>query len=176
MKGKQITTEGEIMDTHEIKPQVFLRTPYNYNTDQASQASGLACMDESRAKQSFKEECDINTIVERFGITYQMPAGIEMPNNQDFSEVEDFHTAMNAIAKSREAFEKLPADLRYRFHNNPAEFVDFCSDDNNRTEAEKWGLVQPKTPEKVSVGPVTSSNELVPGTATTGANATGGQK
>lgn len=150
---------------------VFLRTPYNYDTNEASDQSGLACKDESKTKQSFKEECDINIIVERFGITYQMPAGVVAPTHQDFSEVEDFQSAMNAIAKSREAFEQLPAEVRYRFHNNPAEFVDFCSDQNNRPEAEKLGLVLPKTPQTVSVGPVTSSEATGPGPSTEGTEA-----
>ena len=78
---------------------VFLRTPYNYDTDEASEASGLKCLDESKTKQSFQEEADINTIVRRFGLTGQLPSGIQAPTYGDFTEVTDFHTAMNAIAK-----------------------------------------------------------------------------
>jgi len=152
--------------------EVFLRTPYNYDTNAASDESGLACQDESRTKQSFAEEADINTIVRRFGVTGQLPTGIRAPTYGDFENVVDFHTAMNAIAQAGEAFDRMPAQVRARFHNNPAEFVDFCSDPANVAEMEKLGLTNtPKngatspveaTPEgkKVSPSPVTASNEL----------------
>ena len=45
-----------------MKPP-FVRSPYNYNTNEASDKAGLDTGTEGGAKQSFKEECDINTIV-----------------------------------------------------------------------------------------------------------------
>ena len=38
----------------------------------------------------------------------------------------------------------LPADVRARSGNDPAGFVDFCSDDNNADEVEKLGLMLPE--------------------------------
>lgn len=122
----------------------FLRSAFNYDRNRASDESGLLCEDVSLAKQAFAEECDINTIVRRFGITGELPQGVRMPTYGDFTTVVDFQTAMNAIVSARESFEEMPADVRYRFHNDPAEFVDFCSDPANRAEAEKLGLVVPK--------------------------------
>ena len=52
---------------------VFLRTPYNYDVDEVSAETGLACFDESLTQQQFKEESDINEIVRRFGLTGQTP-------------------------------------------------------------------------------------------------------
>lgn len=109
-----------------------------------SNESGLKCSDPSRAKQSFKDECDINTIVRRFGITGQLPVGVRMPTYGDFTEVQDFQGAMNAIAQAREAFDQMPAHVRKRFDNDPQRFVEFCSDEGNREEAVKLGLVAPK--------------------------------
>lgn len=123
----------------------FLRTAYNYDTNQASIDSGLACpRDESKTQQHFKEECDINTIVERFHITGELPENVRMPTYADFTDVFDFHTAMNAIAKANESFDQMPANIRARFQNDPAQFVDFCSKEENREEAIKLGLVPPK--------------------------------
>lgn len=176
MKDKTIPNAAlHAMRDEELKP-IFLRTENNYNTNKASQDSGLKCADDSLAKQSFAEEVDINTIVERFGITGKLPEGIRAPTYGDFDEIVDFKTAMDAIAKAGEAFDAMPADVRARFHNNPAEFVDFCSNDENRAEAEKLGLVMPKPPEKTpmaSVGPVTPSKELVPDPKTTPPKAAG---
>lgn len=154
-KDKATVARGELMP-------IFLRTPYNYDTNQASDESGLKCLDDSKAKQSFQEECDINTIVKRFGITGQLPEGVRAPTYGDFTNTFDFHTAMNAIASARESFDRMPAEVRARFNNDPGAFVDFCSNEDNLAEMEKMGLTNPKpkteTPETVSPRPVTTSN------------------
>lgn len=120
---------------------MFVRAQYNYDMDEASRESGLLCEDATLAKQSFAEECDINTIVRRFKLTGEIPENVRMPTYADFTEVTDFHSAMNAVALAHEAFDAMPAEVRARFNNDPGAFVDFCSDDKNRAEAEKLGLV-----------------------------------
>jgi len=123
------------------KSSVFLRTPYNYDVNEASDASALVCDDPSLAQQHAKEECDINTIVRRFGLTGELPNGVKAPQYGDFTEATDYHTALNAVRAADAAFMQLPADIRTRFNNDPGSLVDFVSDDNNRAEAEKLGLV-----------------------------------
>ena len=49
--------------------KVFCRSEYNYDRDKVSEETGLNCKDLSLAKQSFADECDINNIVKRFGLT-----------------------------------------------------------------------------------------------------------
>lgn len=122
----------------------FFRSGFNYDREVVSDETGLACRDVSLAKQSMAEECDINVIVRRFGLTGQLPSDVRMPTYGDFSSVIDFHTAMNAIVQAREAFDRMPADVRYRFHNDAGEFVAFCSDDRNAGEAERLGLLDPE--------------------------------
>lgn len=112
--------------------------------DAESNASGLKCEDPTLTQQNFAEEADINTIVERFGITGQLPTNVRMPSYEDYTNVVDFQTAMNSIAQAREAFDEMPAKVRARFHNDPAEFVDFCSKEENRDEAKKLGLLKPE--------------------------------
>lgn len=123
---------------------VFVRSEYNYDRDKASDESGLRCEDLSLTKQSFAEECDINTIVRRFGVTGELPSNVVMPTYQDFEGVFDFQTAMNAIVKANESFMLMPAEVRARFNNDPALFVDFCSNDDNIDEAVKLGLIAKK--------------------------------
>ena len=55
------------------KKAIFLRTPYNYDLDAASNESGLACEEPSLAQQHYKDECDINTILQKFNITGLLP-------------------------------------------------------------------------------------------------------
>lgn len=124
----------------------FLRTPYNYDMNAAGDESGLECKDPTLTKQSFAEEADINTIVKRFNLTGQLPQNIRMPTYADFEDIITFQEAMNAIVNANTAFMTMPADVRARFHNNPSEFVDFCSDPTNLEEARKLGLVEASDP------------------------------
>lgn len=122
----------------------FLRSAFNYDRNEASDESGLACLDESRTKQSFAEEVDINTIMRRFGQTGKLPDSVVPPTYQDFVGIFDFHSAMNAVAQAGEAFDKMPADVRYKFNNDPGAFVAFCSDEKNLEEMSKLGLTSPE--------------------------------
>jgi len=128
----------------------FVRNPYNYDMMEVSDETGLKCADVTLAVQDQRDEVDINTIVRRFGLTGQLPEDVRAPTFGDFVGVSDYHTAMNAVAQANEAFELMPADIRYRFNNDPGEFVAFCSNDANRAEAEKLGLVLPKPPQAAS--------------------------
>lgn len=119
----------------------FMRTPYNYDRDQVSDENGLVCPEPSMAQQQFKDETDINMIMERFGRTGEVVAPVRMPQYGDFTDVVDYHTAMNALIQAQDSFMQLPAKVRARFDNDPGRFVDFCMDDNNRQEAIDLGLI-----------------------------------
>lgn len=124
----------------------FVRSPYNYDRKYASDTAALVCPnDEDMAQQQFKDECDINTIMKRFGITGELPPGRE-GNYGDFSEVDDFASAMVAVREAGEAFMELPAKLRKRFNHDPGEFIRFIENNDNRGEAERLGLVAPLPP------------------------------
>lgn len=127
-----------------MKKSIFIRTPYNYDTDEVSNETGLVCLEPTMAQQQFRDEADINTIMERFGRTGELIAPVRMPQYGDFTGVSDYHTAMNAVIEAQTSFDALPAKVRARFDNDPGRFVEFCLDDNNRDEAVKLGLVAPK--------------------------------
>lgn len=136
-----------------MKRSVFLRTAYNYDMNEAGDESGLSCPEQTLTQQQFEEECDINTIVRRFNITGELPTGVHMPTYQDFDGIFDFRTAMEAIRTANESFDEMPAEVRARFHNDPAEFVDFCNDEANRAEAQKMGLVMAQAAELAKTTP-----------------------
>lgn len=124
--------------------KVFVRSVYNYDRDEVSRETGTLNNVESLAQQSFKDECDINTIVKRFGLTGQMPVNVRPPTYQDFGDaVFDYATAMNAVAAARESFDRMPASVREKFGNDPQAFVEFCSDEKNIDEMRKLGLAVP---------------------------------
>jgi len=123
------------------KDTTFLRTQFNYDRNAASNASGLVCEEPTRAQQHHKDECDINVILERFGKTGQVPVNTISGTYGDFSGVHDYHTAMNALIAAETEFAALPAQIRNKFANDPANLVQFLDNPENRAEAESLGLV-----------------------------------
>lgn len=124
--------------------QVFLRTPYNYDTNQVSDETGLKCEDPSLTQQQFKEEADINTIVDRFMKSGVMPTPVNMPQYVDYEGVFDFQSAMNVVRQADENFMRLDAKVRARFNNSPQEFLEFFADPANAEEAVRLGLAIPQ--------------------------------
>ena len=137
------------------KNAVFLRTPYNYDRDAATNESGLHCEDASLAQQHFKEECDINTILQKFNITGLLPEAPLSPRYGDFTGIGDYHSAMNRVLAVQDEFEALPAQIRARFDNDPAQLIEFLENSDNRPEAEELGLVEKATAEAVEVAKTT---------------------
>lgn len=130
-----------------MQQHVFIRSPYNYDTDIESEITGLLCEDETLTQQQFQEESDINTIVRKFGLTGELPDDFRAPVSGDFTNVVDFQTAMNAVRAAEEAFMEMPAELRARFNNDPQRLMEFVENGKNKDEALKLGIVQ-KPPEK----------------------------
>ncbi len=137
------------------KKAMFLRTMYNYDTDAASNESGLACEEPSLAQQHFKEECDINTILQKFNITGLLPEAPLSPRYGDFTGIGDYHTALNRVLAAQDEFEALPAQIRARFNNDPAQLIEFLENEKNRPEAEELGLVEKAAAEVVEAAQVT---------------------
>jgi phage internal scaffolding protein len=121
----------------------FIRNPYNYDLDVMSMVTGLECLEPTMTQQQFKDECDINVLAERFGLTGVMPLNPNTPSYGDFGEVFDFQTAMNSIVATKANFMQLTASVRKRFSNDPQELLVFMENPANRQEAISLGLIPP---------------------------------
>lgn len=107
---------------------------------------------ESRTKQSFAAEANINNIVERWRRTGEQPVySTNIPQYGDFSSVQDYMSALNTVRAAQEMFEALPARVRDAVKNSPEELLRFVANPENREQAEELGLfdVPPPTPEPV---------------------------
>ena len=133
----------------------FLRTPYNYDKDAASNESGLHCEDATLTQQHFKDECDINNILRQFNITGLLPEHTLSPRYGDFTGIGDYHTALNQVIAAEDEFMSLPAHLRARFGNDPAQLIEFLDNNENLDEAISLGLVEKPadTPKVVDLTP-----------------------
>lgn len=109
--------------------------------------SDLKCEDPSLTQQHFRDEADINTMLERFKVTGQMPQGVVMPSYGDFTGLTTYQEAMNVLLKAQNAFMEMPANVRARFGNDPGQFMEFCADPANLEEARRLGVAVPAKPD-----------------------------
>ncbi len=106
----------------------------------------------SRVQQHFHEETKIGNIVEKYGQGMIPPANQQEPMYVDISSGLSHHEMLNKVTQTNQAFMQVHPHIRKRFHNNPQELIDFCKDEKNLEEAEKFGLVPKGTfqPKKTS--------------------------
>jgi phage internal scaffolding protein len=121
------------------------------NFDDRSLETGLKCLDDSLTQQQFRDESDINNIVDRFMKTGHLPDPVSMPQYVDYEGVFDFQSAMNVVRQADENFMRMDAKVRSRFHNSPQEFLEFFADPANVEEAVRLGLAVPQPKESPPV-------------------------
>jgi len=138
---------------------MFIRTPFNYDRNEASNISAVAFPEETLAQQHFKEHCDINRIVAQYAKTGLVPQSAATPMAEDFVGITDYHTAMNAIRRGDEAFSTLSADVREKFKNDAGRFVDFCLDPDNLDEVIALGLAPQRAAVEAAPQPVLTGGE-----------------
>lgn len=141
----------------------FIRSPFNYDTELASDESALHEFSQTKTQQQFKDECDINRIVKQFAGNGILPIGNPAtPLDPDtFYGITDFQSAQNAVRRGKEAFAALPSNIRSQFQNDPQLFVDFVLNPDNIEAVRDLGLA-PKLEPK-------SSNSATPLTPEGGA-------
>lgn len=116
-----------------------------------------------RTKQSFAEEADINNIMKKYKDHGILPDLIRQdPHYGDFSEVATYQESLNIVILAQEQFNGLSAELRGRFNNDPAKFLEFANDPANAQEMVDRGLatVREQPPQKEeAVAPVKAPTE-----------------
>lgn len=100
---------------------------------------GLRCEDPTLAQQHFAEECDINTILERYTSTGLLPER-NGAFYADFSDVHDYRSSLESIREAEESFLTLPAKTRQLFNNDPGELIHFMSNPDNKSRLAEFGL------------------------------------
>lgn len=110
------------------------------------EAKGLDTGTESKVQQHLQANTDINSVVGRYkatGLLRSTQASLTAKSTQPVFGVypyDDFQDAYNHIQRVKEDFMRLPARVRARFDNNPANVVRFVDNPGNAVEAIKMGL------------------------------------
>ena len=106
---------------------------------------GITFTEESMTKQSLKDECDINLIMENFTNTGQIRHLNNHEPRYDYAPSYSFKEALDVVFQSEAAFSELPSEIRERFNHDPLSFLEFVESDDNAAEAAAMGLI-PSTP------------------------------
>lgn len=122
--------------------------------------------DEGGAKQSFKDEVDVNNILALYAKTGLLtPVTERSPAFVDVSTIGDYRTALENVRLAGDLFDDLPSAIRAEFEHDPAEFLDFCTDPANEDRMRDMGLLPPLVeaavvPPVAPVAPVELAVEL----------------
>lgn len=93
---------------------------------QLSECLTVRVGDGTRTQQHLRDEVDINTIMRRFGMTGQLPLMDTGGLYGDFTDIHDYASAVAVVRRADERFMELPAEVRERFANSPASFIEFA--------------------------------------------------
>lgn len=128
---------------------------------------GLDCsVEPSMTQQSFKDECDINQIMDKYQQTGFIDEFYDRQNPQyaDVSGTLDYHTAQNLLSAAQEAYDALDPSIRARFRS-PLDFLRFVDDPANGQDLIAMGLAvarpQAAPGEAVTQGPGARQGEPV---------------
>jgi len=90
-----------------------------------------------RTKQSYKDSCDINQLLERGaregGLSHLVKHGARYG---DFAMI-DWENMQHTLAEGQQIFNELPAELKREFNQDPAEFFGFVNDPANKDRLEE---------------------------------------
>lgn len=105
-------------------------------------SEGLTFTKSTHTQQHFKDDCDINNIMNKFMKTGVIPQ--LQPSSFNFVDAGEsltYHEAMTFVAQAQEDFYDLPAHLRKLFDNDPGKMLAFVEDAENYEQAIALGLI-----------------------------------
>lgn len=116
-------------------------------------------------KQAPRDETNANWIMEKWIQQGQFPRGpAGEPMYGDFSSGLDYQESLDRVMQAEREFRALPSRVRTACRNDPAVFLEMCSDRERLEELRDLGLAERDVPEAVvRVEVVNPAGEPVPG-------------
>lgn len=104
---------------------------------------GIVFEEDSMTQQHFRDECDINKIVERAIRTGDTTVFTSTQRGEfyDASAITDYADAMALVDDVHDDFNSLPSGIRSMFGNNVSQYVEFMSNPENWDKARELGLL-----------------------------------
>ncbi len=124
---------------------------------------------ESMCQVSDAKQADIHHIMRQFERTGVLNHSAQHEGTYgDFLNLPDYTDAQIQIAEARSMFETVPASIRAKHNNNPAQFVDWMMNPDNREAMLEQGFTdthlpplaanEPSSPPSASAGEPSSSS------------------
>lgn len=98
-----------------------------YDAKEVSEGTSTHTGSETMVQQHLKHEVDVNTIVKRFAQTGEMPFSAREGVYGDFTGITDYESARARVEQADSSFMLLPAEVRERFQNSPAELLKYMN-------------------------------------------------
>ena len=117
---------------------------YDADGNQQGIDQGGHIFEETKTEQSHKSEVDINNIVAKHGTELISKVASLQQFTYDDVTGNDFQESMNAILRARDSFALVPSKIRREFDNDPAKFMDFIHNPENKDQLVQWGLMNPE--------------------------------
>lgn len=116
----------------------------------------------TKTQQNTKDQCDINHIMKKFKSGGTLPLIQKDPIYGDFSEAVDYKESLQIILTAEDQFDGLPSDIRNKFKNDPAKFLEFVNDTKNHKELIDMGLATHVLGDHNMDGVVNVQDQVVP--------------
>jgi len=123
-----------------------------------------------KAKQSMKDECDINNIVAKYERTGQITHIARAEPRFGFCPALDFREALALVQAARDSFMDLPSKARKFFDHDPAKFMEYLESSPKLEELRELGLA------KEVVAAIAEKAAVAAGPAPEGSDSAGGEK
>lgn len=139
--------------TFQRKKYGFYRPHEDHGFDNRDENTGEILP--SMTRQSEMEACDIHNILRQFsqtGFEELVRQNAAKGQYTDLTSLPDYQEALDTVLGAQAAFAALPSQVRERFRNDPARFVEFLADPDNQDEAIRLGLATDTRPPEREVG------------------------
>lgn len=102
-----------------------------------------------------KDDVDLNVILARYGVTdlSQLPRVTDPRYYGDFTNAPTFREILDVTHDATMKFQQLPAKIRKRFNDSPAELALWLNDKDNMEEAVAIGLLHKEVLKKPEASP-----------------------
>lgn len=99
----------------------------------------------SKTQQSFRDQVDVNNIMKKYEQTGEIYHKARQQGvYADLTKIRSYEESLLQIKQAESAFASIPAHIRARFQNDPAQLLKFLQDKNNYDEGVQLGLLNPK--------------------------------
>lgn len=140
---------GAIVDEKEVNGQVVDRSvPGRTRVYTVNQAPDMA-------QSQYEKECDVTQIMKKADATGQLThLAAHQGTYVDLVGAPDFMEMNNKVIRAQQAFMTLPAELRAKCNNDPAQFLAMLADSKNDEELIRLGVKAKPIPKQTDLSDV----------------------